>query len=106
MQKRRIAIVLDNSDSMIIDNANLPYLPRWAEATHALRTFLYMVESTDGVKLFSVATSSNRDDSPETNQKIATVSDENIDKENINAILHKVFLTKQECTVWRRRETG
>ena len=45
VQKRRIAIVLDNSDSMIIDNANLPYLPRWAEATHALRTFLYILES-------------------------------------------------------------
>ncbi len=95
VQKRRIAIVLDNSDSMIIDSSSPPYLPRWAEATHALRTFLYMVESTDEVKLFSVAASSDRDTSSETNQKIATVSDENIDKDNIDATLHKVGISHQ-----------
>lgn len=49
---RRIAIVFDNSDSMIVENKE--YIPRWAEATFALKTLVNMLDSEDIVHLYSV----------------------------------------------------
>lgn len=53
--RKRIAIVLDNSDSMIIRESTVPYLPRWAEATYALRTLLHMIGDQDEVALYTVS---------------------------------------------------
>lgn len=52
---KRIAIVLDNSDSMIISEPNVPYLTRWVEATYALRTLLHMIGDQDEVALYTVS---------------------------------------------------
>lgn len=52
---KRIAIVLDNSDSMIISEPNVPYLTRWAEAAYALRTLLHMIGDQDEVALYTVS---------------------------------------------------
>lgn len=94
---RRIAIVLDNSDSMIINGSKESYSSRWAEATYALRTFLYMVEDTDVVKLFTVAASTDTMDE-DINQKIATVSDGSIDKTNVDKVLQQVGISYQTKT--------
>lgn len=88
---RRIAIVLDNSGSMIIE----PNSSRWAQATYALRTFLYMVDDDDQVGLFTVFSDSNAEDSA--NEKAATVSID-LDKNNINKELEKVGISPTTAT--------
>lgn len=93
---RRIAIVLDNSDSMIIDGPNKPYLSRWAEATYALRTFLYMVKDTDTVRLFTVSALPGNDTDQVKNEKIATVGD--VSKGNIDEVLQQVGISYQTKT--------
>ena len=53
--RKRIAIVLDNLDSMIISKPNVHYLTRWSEATYALRTLLHMIGDQDEVALYTVS---------------------------------------------------
>lgn len=56
--RRSIAIVFDNSDSMVRDSGKKheknKYLKRWAQATYALRTFIHMVNENDVLHLYTV----------------------------------------------------
>lgn len=56
--RRSIAIVFDNSDSMVRDSGKKheknKYLKRWAQATYALRTVIHMVDENDIIHLYTV----------------------------------------------------
>lgn len=57
-ENRSIAIIFDNSDSMVRNSGDKDekskYLKRWAQATYALRTFMHMVNDSDTVRLYTV----------------------------------------------------
>lgn len=98
--ERRIAIVLDNSDSMIIIEGKADkqsYVSRWAEATHALKTFLYMVEDTDTIGLFTVAGDLTDNATNDKHRAAATISD-NINRGNITEQLKNVGISYQTKT--------
>ncbi len=83
--RKRIAIVLDNSDSMIISKPNVPYLTRWSEATYALRTLLHMIGDQDEVTLYTVS------DGKALGGKIMVA--ENLTKDNIDQNLSSVGIS-------------
>lgn len=93
----RIAIVLDNSGSMIVEPGSDEYCSRWAEATHALRTFLYMVNKEDKVGLFTVGMSSNSNASVSEHKDAATIS-EGLTRDNIDQELKKVKISAITAT--------
>lgn len=86
--RKRIAIILDNSDSMIVQSANASYLTRWAEATYALRTLLNMIDNRDEVALYTVADIQNI----ESGSNRITIS-ENVNKDNIDQNLSRVGIS-------------
>jgi hypothetical protein len=89
---RRIAIVLDNSGSMIINGSS-----RWAEATYALRTFLCMVDDNDQIGLFTVDKSPDSDGTKLDYESAAPVSND-LDKNNIDKELEKVGISVTTST--------
>ena len=92
---RRIAIVLDNSGSMI--KGNNKFLSRWAEATYALRTFLYMVGDEDEIGLFTVGISLESAANESDHEKAATIS-HNLNKDNIDEVLGNVGISHTTAT--------
>lgn len=89
---RRIAIVLDNSGSMIIGPNN----SRWAQATYALRTFLCMVDDDDQLGLFTVSRHPDPNEEDAVHEKAATIS-KNLDN-NIDEALERVGISPTTAT--------
>lgn len=92
MSGRKIAIVFDNSDSMIREGSReksdtSKYISRWSEATYALETLMCMLPDTDEVSLYTV----DKDN-------YGGESGKRITKDNIDIIIQGIGISALTCT--------